>query len=66
MHLARDYRQAHLADLRDPDFEDYQIVCGHLADTLTEVGARLRSTAAGRTRRAACTAPYPYPSQRYL
>ena len=42
------------------------MVCGHLADALTEVGARLRSTAAGRTRRAACTAPYPYPSQRYL
>ena len=32
MHLARDYRQTHLADLRDPDFEDHQMVCGHLAE----------------------------------
>ena len=48
MHLARDYRQTHLADLRDPDFEDYQIVCGHLADTLTEIGGKLRRGAASQ------------------
>jgi hypothetical protein len=66
MHLARDYRQTHLADLRDPDFEDHQIVCGHLADTLTEVGTRLRSaTAAERTRRARA-APQPHVTQRNL
>jgi hypothetical protein len=65
MHLARGYRQTHLADLRDPDFEDYQMVCGHLADTLTEVGGRLRRAAAGRTRRA-CAAPQPHLTQRNL
>jgi hypothetical protein len=28
------------------------MVCGHLADTLSEVGTRLMRAAAGRTRRA--------------
>ena len=65
MHLARDYRQTHLADRRDPDVEDYQMVCGHLADTLTEVGTRLRRAAAGRTRRARA-APQPHVTQRNL
>jgi hypothetical protein len=66
MYLARDYRQTHQADLRDPDFEDYQMVCGHLADTLSEAGTRLRrAAAAGRTRRAR-SAPQPHVTQRSL
>jgi hypothetical protein len=57
LHLAGDYRQTQLADRRDPDFEDYQMVCGHLADTLTEIGGQLRRAAAAeRTRRARAVA----------
>ena len=66
LHLASDYRQAHLADRRDPDFEDYQMVCGHLADTLAEVGGQLRRAAAAeRTRRAPAVA-HPHMTRRSL
>jgi hypothetical protein len=66
LHLAGDYRQAHLADRRDPDFEDYQVVCGHLADTLAEVGGQLRRAAAAeRTRRAPAVA-HPHMTRRNL
>jgi hypothetical protein len=53
MHLARDYRETHQAHPRDPAFEDYQIVCGHLAATLAEVGTQLRQAAAAELTRAA-------------
>ena len=66
MHLARDYRETHQADLRDPDFEDYQIVCGHLADTLAEVGAQLRHAAAAEPPRSARGQRHPHVIQRNL
>jgi hypothetical protein len=66
LHLARDYRQAHLADLRDPDLGDYQIVCGHLADTLTEVSTRLRRAAAAERTRRTRAAAQPHVAQRNL
>jgi hypothetical protein len=66
MHLARDYRETHQADPRDPDFEDYQIVCGHLADTLAEVGTQLRQAAAAELTRAARGQRHPHVIQRNL
>ena len=66
MHLAGDYGQTQTADLRYPDFEDYQMVCGHLADTLTEIGGQLRRAAAAeRTCRARAVA-HPHVTQRNL
>jgi hypothetical protein len=41
------------------------MVCGHLADILSEVGTRLRRAAAGHTRRARA-APQPDVTQRNL
>jgi hypothetical protein len=66
MHLAQDHRATHQADPRDPDFEDYQIVCGHLADTLAEVGTQLRQAAAAELTRAARGQRQPHVIQRNL
>ena len=66
LHLAGDYRQTHLADFRDPDFEDYQMVCGHLADTLTEIGGQLRRAAAAERTRRPLAVSQPHLTQRNL
>jgi hypothetical protein len=66
MHLAQDHRATHQADPRDPDFEDYQIVCGHLADALAEVGTQLRQAAAAELTRAARGQRQPHVIQRNL
>lgn len=57
--LAREYRNAHGADMTGQDAA-YWRACGHLADTFGAVGAQLtEATRPGRSHRAPVLRPYP-------